>query len=90
MDEKIRKILGGILEVAPEQIGEGFGPDSCRNWDSLSNLRIITSLEREFALEFTWPEISRMTDFAGIREVISRRAEAAGPLQGGGSPRRGA
>ena len=76
MEEKIRSILAGILDVEPEEIGDGFGPDSCQNWDSLGNLRIITALEREFAVKFTWEEISSMTDFARIREVIARRGEA--------------
>lgn len=73
MEETIRSILAGILEVEPAHIGERFGPDSCPNWDSLSNLRIISALERAFALKLTWPEISSMTDFARIRDVIRRR-----------------
>jgi acyl carrier protein len=75
MEEKIKAILAGILEVEPGQIGDDFGPDSCQNWDSLGNLRVITALEREFALQFTWEEISSMTDFARIRDVIARRGE---------------
>jgi len=75
MENKIKSILAGILEVDPALIGDGFGPDSCQNWDSLGNLRIITALEREFALKFTWEEISAMTDFARIREVIARHGE---------------
>ncbi len=75
MEDKIRSILAGILEVDPASIGDKFGPDSCPDWDSLGNLRIITALERELAVTFTWEEISAMTDFAGIREVISRRGE---------------
>jgi acyl carrier protein len=75
MEEKIRSILVGILEVDPGQVGDNFGPDSCPNWDSLSNLRIISSLEQAFALKLTWPEISSMTDFARIRDVIRRRRE---------------
>ncbi len=73
MEEKIRTILAGILEVDPARIDGGFGPDSCRDWDSLNNLRIITALEKEFAASFSWPEISAMTDFAHICEVIRRR-----------------
>ena len=75
MEDKIKAILAGILEIDPDSIGDGFGPDSCPDWDSLGNLRIITALEREFAVTFTWEEISAMTDFARIREVISRRGE---------------
>ena len=76
MEEKIRSILADILEIEPAGIGERFGPDSCPNWDSLSNLRIISALEQAFALKLTWPEISSMTDFAGIRDVIRRRRGA--------------
>jgi acyl carrier protein len=76
MEEKIRAILAGILEVEPGEIGDDFGPARCQNWDSLSNLRIITALEKEFQREFSWVEISAMTDFARIREVVGRqRAE---------------
>jgi acyl carrier protein len=76
MEEKIRFILAGILEVEPAGIGDGFGPDSCQSWDSLSNLRIISALEKEFAVTLSWPEISSMTSFARIRDVISRRQGA--------------
>ena len=58
MEEKIKAVLAVILEIEPEGIGSDCGPDSCQNWDSLQNLRIITALEKEFALKFTWPEIS--------------------------------
>lgn len=75
MEEKIRSILVGILDVEPGQIGDNFGPDSCPNWDSLSNLRIISALEQAFACKLTWPEISSMTDFARIRDVIRRRGK---------------
>ena len=73
MEEKIKAVLAVILEIEPEMIGNDCGPDSCQNWDSLQNLRIITALEKEFTLKFTWPEISSMTDFANIKEVIARR-----------------
>lgn len=73
MEDKIRSILVGILEVEPGQIGDDFGPDRCPNWDSLSNLRIISALEQAFALKLTWTEISSMTDFARIRDVVRRR-----------------
>jgi acyl carrier protein len=74
MEERIKAVLAGVLEIAPAAIGDDFGPGGCQNWDSLSNLRIITALEKEFALKFSWPEISSMTDFARIRGVIAGRA----------------
>jgi acyl carrier protein len=75
MEEKIRAILAHVLEIEPGKVGDRFGPDSCSNWDSLSNLRILTALEKEFSIQFTWPEISSMTDFSRIREIIDRHRE---------------
>lgn len=75
MEEKIRAILAGILEIEAGEIGTDFSPDRCQNWDSLGNLRIITALEQAFQIKFTWPEISSMTNFAVIRDVIGRRVK---------------
>jgi acyl carrier protein len=73
MEGKIREILAGILEIEANEIGEDFGPDSCQNWDSLSNLRIISALEQAFQIKFSWTEISSMINFAVISSVIGRR-----------------
>lgn len=71
MEERIKKILAGILEIPASEIRDGFGPDSCAKWDSFNNLRIVSALEREFAVALSWPEISSMTDFSRIREVLA-------------------
>ena len=75
MEDKLKTILAKIMEVDPGEIGDDFGPDRCLNWDSLNNLRLITALEKEFAVKLSWPEISSMTDFARIREVIAGRMD---------------
>ena len=75
--------MARVLEIAAGDIGDDFGPERCQNWDSLANLRLVTALEKEFAITFSWPEISSMTDFTRIRGVIGRRLAAGGPLQGG-------
>ncbi|MEI6614526.1 MAG: acyl carrier protein [Chrysiogenales bacterium] len=75
MEEKIRAILAGILEIDASEIHDDFGPDNCQNWDSLGNLRIITSLEQSFQIKFSWPEISSITNFAAIRDLLNRRVK---------------
>jgi acyl carrier protein len=75
MEEKIKAVLAKIMEIDPGEIGDDFGPDRCPNWDSLNNLRLITALEKEFAVKLSWLEISSMTDFARIREVLAGRTD---------------
>ena len=73
MEEKIKAILAAILQIEANEIKNDFGPDSCQNWDSLGNLRLITALEQAFQIKFTWSEISAMTHFASIRDIIARK-----------------
>lgn len=73
MEDKIRSILAAVLEIEPGRIDGGFGPERCAEWDSLGSLRLITALEKEFAVKLSWAEIGAMTDFSRICQVIGRR-----------------
>ncbi len=71
--DRVRAVLASVLEIDPGQIDQDFGPARADNWDSFANLRIISALEKEFALKFGWNEIQRMTDLASITGVIALR-----------------
>jgi len=73
IEDHVRQILAGTLEVDPGQIDPSFGPARADGWDSFANLRIISALEREFALKLGWEEIQQMTDFSRIVTALSRR-----------------
>ncbi len=70
MEEKIKDILVEILDVRESTIQDNFGPDDTALWDSLNNLRIITSLEEEFDIKLSMAEIGTMLNFKKIKEVI--------------------
>jgi len=72
VDQRIKSIMGEILEVDPAAITETFGPPDAVTWDSLNALRLVTALEEAFAIQLEMREIPEMTSFAAIRSTIAR------------------
>ena len=70
MEEKIKKIMSEILEIPEKKITDEFGPDDGSNWDSLSNLQLITALESEFGIKLSMEDIRSMVNFRIIKEII--------------------
>lgn len=68
----LRILVGEVLEVAPERIGEDFGPDHAPNWDSLTHLRLVTAVEEQYGVTFTMEEIGEIRSYRDL-EVALRR-----------------
>lgn len=71
MEDKIREVMGEILEVDPERITESFGPGDAEAWDSLANLRMVTALEEAFGIKLTMAQIGSMGTFSKIRDILA-------------------
>ena len=70
MEEKIIKIMEEILK---ERVTSNSIQKECVNWDSLHHLSLIIMLENEFDISFEPEEISFMTSFNKISEIIRRK-----------------
>jgi acyl carrier protein len=74
VDGRIREVMGGILEVDPASVDEGFLRDSAPSWDSLNHLRLVSALEEAFGIRFTMREVGELDGFDAIRRRIAGRA----------------
>ena len=74
VEERIREVMGGILEVDPAGIGAGFGRDDAPAWDSLNHLRLVSALEEAFGIRFTMREVGELDGFEAIRRKVAERA----------------
>jgi acyl carrier protein len=73
LDARIREVMAGVLDVAPETIGDGFARANTSRWDSLNHLRLVTALEEAFGIRFTMREVPELARFAAIREAVAGR-----------------
>ena len=66
IEEKIRKIMAEILEITEEEIEENSAIGDFPNWDSLHHLKIISTIEKEFGIQFTPDVLMDIEDFGDI------------------------
>ena len=73
LGDRIREVMGGVLELDPNAIGAEFGRDDTPLWDSLNHLRLITALEEAFGIRFDMREVSRLERFEAIQHAVLER-----------------
>jgi acyl carrier protein len=73
LEDRIREVMSGVLELDPDAIGAEFGRDDTPLWDSLNHLRLITALEEAFGIRFDMREVSRMERFEAIQHAVVER-----------------
>ena len=70
LGERVREIVGRIMQVPTEQIDEASSPESIEAWDSLKHMYLILALEEEFDVRFTDKEILQMIRVGAIVERL--------------------
>lgn len=73
VQDRIRDVMTGVLDLPPEAIGEGFARDGTPRWDSLTHLRLITALEEAFGIRFDMREVADLAGFEAIESAILKR-----------------
>lgn len=73
VEDRIREVMAGVLEVEPGAIDADFGRDDAPLWDSLNHLRLITALEEAFGIRFEMREVARLERFQSIQQAVAER-----------------
>ena len=66
--QKVIKIISESLEVTEDQITEETAIGDLPEWNSLGHIIVISSLEKEFAINFD-PEI--IMDLEDVSDIVS-------------------
>lgn len=73
LEQKVIKIIAESLEVTEEQITEDTAIGDIPEWSSLGHIVIISSLEKEFAINFDPEIIMDLEDVSDIVAAIEER-----------------
>ncbi len=74
--EEVRKLLSGIFEVVlnqPVLLTDDMTPDDIDNWDSLTNMTIISKIESQWGIKFKLRDIIRMKNVGDIIDTIIKK-----------------
>ena len=70
IEERVIKIIAKVIEVESNKIDEDTAIGDFPNWDSMGQLIIITSLEKEFDIKFDPEDIMDLEDVGDMISAI--------------------
>jgi acyl carrier protein len=73
MNERVRHILGVVLEMPEQQIDETLSAEETSNWDSIRHLTLVMALEETFGVSFSSDELGRLTSYRAIVDALGQR-----------------
>ena len=76
MEKKLAEIFSNIFKVEENKITDVVSPDNLENWDSLSHMDLVVSIEEEFSVRFSSDEI-----IGGYDEIKGKKIRIEGYLE---------
>jgi acyl carrier protein len=73
LEQKVIKIIAESLEVTEDQLTEDTAIGDIPEWNSLGHIVIISSLEKEFSINFDPEIIMDLEDVSDIIAAIEER-----------------
>ena len=71
--DKVKEIIANSIEVEINKIDEDTAIGDFPNWDSMGQLVIITSLEKEFNIKFDPEDIMELEDVGDMISAIEEQ-----------------
>jgi acyl carrier protein len=72
--ERLKSIMRDIFDDDDVKYRDNLTADDVDGWDSLSHVRFLVAVERNFGLRFTSGEIDGFKNVGEVLDVILRRA----------------
>lgn len=70
MNKRLAGLLAEIFGLRPSEITPDLTKDDVGSWDSLKQMELVVTLEREFSVTLEIRDIVKMVSVAGIVEVL--------------------
>ena len=73
MNKRLISVLADVFGLRADQIVPELTKDDVGSWDSLRQMDLVMSLEREFSIALEIPDIIRMNSVANIIDVLTSK-----------------
>ncbi|MBK0391938.1 acyl carrier protein [Ramlibacter algicola] len=76
MDKRLAGILAEVFDMRPADIHIGLERADVGTWDSLKQMDLVLTVEREYDIALDMPDIIRMLTVRGIVDVLRDKGVA--------------
>jgi len=74
----VQDIFRDVLDAETLTIDENSSAENIDNWDSLSHISIITSIEKRYQIRFTLSELDAFNNVGDLIALIEKKLIQAG------------
>ncbi len=78
IENRLRKVVLGILAEPGIDFGDSLSPANCAAWDSVAMIQIMLALEEEFEVRFTTDEIASVENVGALRTLLANHGKTDG------------
>jgi len=78
MNQRLASVLADVFELRPDQVVPDLTKDNVGSWDSLKQMDLVLSLEREYGITLEFSDIIKMNSVANIIEVLTSKGVGLG------------
>lgn len=71
MNKRLISVLAEVFGLRADQIVPELNKEDVGSWDSLKQMDLVMSLEREFSISLEIPDIVRLNSVANIIDVLT-------------------
>jgi acyl carrier protein len=73
MNKQLISVLSDVFGLRSDQITPTLTKEEVGSWDSLKQMDLVLSIEREFSIVLDMPDIVMMNSVASIIEVLNNK-----------------
>ena len=75
--ERLMEIVRDVMDVEDLQYDDKISAADVEGWDSLSHIRLLVAVEKEFHFRFTSHEVNGLKNLGEMLDVVTQRGTAA-------------
>ena len=71
--EKLNQIISDVLRMKQEELKNELTMQDLESWDSLKHMDLITTIEKNYDIQFSMDEILTMIDIKTIKKIVNEK-----------------
>lgn len=68
--DTLKKIFSSVLNLPTSGVTDTLSPETAESWDSLNAIILLTEIEREFKVRFTFDEAMAIKNFGEVVALV--------------------
>jgi|TARA_B110000858_G_scaffold193537_1_gene246222 acyl carrier protein len=76
LHNEIFKIFKKSLELKNKKISKNLNKKNLQEWDSMSNMALISNIEKKFQLKFNVDEVLKINSVANLLKIVQKKIKS--------------